>query len=92
MMRNEGVISMHNPLAIFSLKRSHLPCYRITSICSCVTFALFNFSLFTTNEILKVHLAGLNVSEHEKSFMTGAISGGVALTVFIPFELIKIRA
>ena len=49
--------------------------------------------VFTVNEAIKKELGNhYEMSDQDKSFISGSIAGGVSLVVYNPFELLKVRA
>merc|ERR1712241_571709 len=49
--------------------------------------------VFTVNEAIKKELGNhCELSDYDKSFISGSVAGGVSLIVYNPFELLKVGA
>lgn len=53
----------------------------------------YNTLVFTITEGLKTELTNrTDMSEESKSFVSGSIAGGLALVIYNPVEILKVRA
>lgn len=54
----------------------------------------YNTMVFTTTETIKRNLAQSqpSLSEQQRSFVAGSVSAGLALVIYCPVELLKVRA
>ena len=52
----------------------------------------YNTAVFTLTEMSMKYLKDTDMKEENKSFLAGAFAGGCSLVVYVPFELVKVRA